>query len=48
MWRKQVGNQAAISKEIQSLIVPHYAKKIEKICKLKVKLNDYWMNLQKH
>jgi len=28
-------------KEIQGLIVPHYAKKWRKKCKFKVKLNDY-------
>jgi hypothetical protein len=35
-------------KEIQDLIVPHYAKKWRKQCKFKVKLNDYWMNLHKN
>ena len=29
-------------KEIQGLIVPHYAQKWRKQCKFKVKLNDYW------
>jgi hypothetical protein len=34
--------------EIQDLIMPHYAKKMEKKCKFKVKLNDYWTNLHKN
>jgi hypothetical protein len=42
-------NQAVILEEIQGLIVPHCAKKMEKKkCKFKVKLNDYWMNLHKN
>ena len=41
-------NQAAILEEIQGLVVPHYAKKMKKKCKFKVKLYDYWMNLHKY
>jgi hypothetical protein len=35
-------------KEIQGLIVPHYAQEWKKKCKFKVKLNDYWTNLHKN
>jgi hypothetical protein len=45
------GNTSAILEKIQGLIVLHYApkwRKIEKTCKFKVKLNDYWTNLHKN
>jgi len=41
-------NQAVILEEIQGPIVPHYAQKWRKKCKFKVKLNDYWTNLNKN
>jgi hypothetical protein len=35
-------------KEIQGLLIPHYAQKLRKKYKFKVKLNDYWTNLHKN
>jgi hypothetical protein len=47
-FKKIHKNQGAILEEIRGIIVLHYAKKMEKQSKFKVKLNDYWMNLYKN